>query len=297
MKCTNVSTQVLEPGVSHELAKIRKKSISNLKYKLSFSIPERQTAAITGAVVVEFDFNKNGEDLVLDFQSIPKHVLSVLTNGENNAYTFKNEHIIIPDESLVNGRNWVDIKFISGNSSLNRNEAYLYTLFVPDKASIVFPCFDQPDIKANYQLELSTPESWTAMSNGSIVKEEVRNSIREFEFSETGLISTYHFAFIAGKFEKLSRTKGGRTINIYHREQDSLKLKRNIDTIFSMHFMALDWMEEYTEVKYPLKNWTLLLFHRFNLKAWNMRGQFFIEILDYFFQSRHRQMMYLSGLR
>ncbi len=253
MKCTNVSTQVYEPGVSLELAKNRKDKISNVTYKLSFSIPERVTAAVTGSVFMEFDYKKDGEDLILDFQNISKHLLSLTANGKNNAYIFKNEHIIIQDENLIEGKNTIDIKFISGNSSLNRNETYLYTLFVPDKASIVFPCFDQPDIKAKYKLELSIPEKWIAMSNGRIVSEKVKNGMRNYKFSETKLISTYHFAFMAGEFQKLSKTKGNRTINFYHTEKDPEKVKRNADTIFDMHFMAIDWMEKYTGIEFPFE--------------------------------------------
>jgi len=253
MKCTTISTQVYEPGVSHELAKARKQNIENVYYNLAFSIPERQSAAITGSILIEFDYKKNESDLILDFQTIPKHLLSLLTNAKHNSYVFKNEHIIIPKENLVDGKNTIDIKFIAGNSSLNRNEAYMYTLFVPDKASIAFPCFDQPDIKAKYKLGLSIPEKWTAMSNGSIVSEVVENAIRNFKFAQTELISTYHFGFIAGEFQKLSKTKNGRSINFYHREPNKSKVEKNADTIFEMHFMALEWMEKYTGIEYPFE--------------------------------------------
>jgi aminopeptidase N len=114
MKCTSVSTQIYEPGVSLELAKNRKTKVSNVTYQLSFSIPERVSAAVTGAAFIEFDYKKDGEDLILDFQNISKHLLSLSVNGKNNAYVFKNEHIIIKDENLVEGKNSVDIKFISG---------------------------------------------------------------------------------------------------------------------------------------------------------------------------------------
>ncbi|NJO89117.1 MAG: hypothetical protein HC831_09270 [Chloroflexia bacterium] len=222
-------------------------------YKLSFLIPERQTAAISGEVLIEFDFKKDGTDLVLDFQNIPKHLLSLLANGIRDSYVFENEHIVIFDKSLVEGRNKIDIKFISGNSSLNRNETYLYTLFVPDKASIVFPCFDQPDIKARFKLQLSIPEKWIAMSNGSIISENVKNGNRNYKFAETKPISTYHFAFIAGEFQRLSKTKGNRTINFYHTEKDPETVRRNADTIFEMNFMAIDWMEKYTGIEYPFE--------------------------------------------
>jgi aminopeptidase N len=37
---------------------------------------------------------------------------------------------------------------------------YVYTLFVPSDASTMFPCFDQPDLKARFQLRVTAPEQW-----------------------------------------------------------------------------------------------------------------------------------------
>ena len=45
---------------------------------------------------------------------------------------------------------------------------YLYTLFVPMDASMAFPCFDQPDLKARFKLEVTAPENWTVVSNTAV---------------------------------------------------------------------------------------------------------------------------------
>ena len=60
----------------------------------------------------------------------------------------------------------IRIDFIAGELSLNRNEDFLYTLLVPDRARTLFPVFDQPDLKASYELSLKMPFSWSAMANG-----------------------------------------------------------------------------------------------------------------------------------
>ena len=65
-----------------------------------------------------------------------------------------NGHIVIDGKHLAKSFNRVDILFRAGDMSLNRNDDYLYTLFVPDRASTAFPCFDQPDMKARYSLTL-----------------------------------------------------------------------------------------------------------------------------------------------
>lgn len=253
MKCTIVSTQVYEPGVSYDLALKRKDCIESLKYNLSFSIPDSVNGPITGSIKIKFGYKNTENDLILDFQNEQANVLSVLVNGESDTYRIENKHIIIPASSLQEGSNEIKIDFIAGDASLNRQADYLYTLFVPDKASIAFPCFDQPDLKANFSLNLKVPEHWQAVSNGSVLSEKIHGGTKEFQFSETALISTYHFAFVAGQFQKLTKTKNGRTINFYHREDDSVKVKSSEETVFDMHFLAIDWMENYTGIKYPFE--------------------------------------------
>src|SRR4029077_3379583 len=69
---------------------------------------------------------------------------------------------------------------------------YIYTLFVPMDADMAFPCFDQPDIKARFHLDVSTPPGWTVVSNtpqvqaGGVVGGVVS---QHFEFAETKPIS------------------------------------------------------------------------------------------------------------
>ena len=75
-------------------------------------------------------------------------------------FKVENGHLIIPKENLVKGPNSFSTSFIAGEQALNRNEDYLYTLFVPNKAATAFPCFDQPNLKAKMRLSILTPKEW-----------------------------------------------------------------------------------------------------------------------------------------
>ena len=44
-------------------------------------------------------------------------------------------------------------------------EEYLYTNFEPYEAHRLFPCFDQPDIKATYELSVTAPAEWEIIAN------------------------------------------------------------------------------------------------------------------------------------
>lgn len=239
-----------ENGVAIQLAKDRKELISNVEYTLHFSIPESKSMKIGGKVDISF-CSKEKRVVVIDFREEESNVLSVNIDGRSVSYRFESGHIIIPKRLIKQGKNVISVGFIAGETSLNRKDDFLYTLFVPDRASTAFPCFDQPDLKAVFKLFLKIPERWVAISNGVLVNSENRDSTRICSFEATKPISTYLFAFVAGQFESISRTENNRTITMYHRESDSTKVKRNLDQVFSAHFYSLNWLKDYTGFAYP----------------------------------------------
>src|SRR5207247_6359291 len=82
---------------------------------------------------------------------------------------------------------------------------YLYTLFVPMDASLAFPCFDQPDLKARFTLDVLAPDGWTIVSNTEAEKTAPAEhaGFRRTSFREPRPISTYLFAFAAGPFREI----------------------------------------------------------------------------------------------
>jgi aminopeptidase N len=174
------------------------------------------------------------------------------------------------------GNNCLTIEFIAGNGSLNRSEEFLYTLLVPDRASTVFPCFDQPDMKAVFYLSLDIPAEWIAVSNGpKISSQPVSDKIKHVVFDSTKPISTYLFAFATGKFEEVIRSKNGRILTMYHRETDVAKLERNANIIFNSHIQALEWLEEYTQIPYPFGKLDFVLIPGFQYSGMEHPGAIF----------------------
>ncbi len=240
-------------GVSLEIAEHRAANISDVRYKAFFSIPESLQEKITGEVAISFTQNDVSQKVIIDFNE----------NAEETEYQFINGHIVVPASSLQWGENTISIEFIAGESSLNRNEEYLYTLFVPDRAAFAFPCFDQPNLKAVYQLSLEIPESWKAAANGEVISTQTANGRTRYEFAETKPLSTYLFSFAAGEFDIIAEERNGRTLRMFHRETDSKKVERNAKAIFDLHFSALDWLEDYTDIPYPFEKFDFVLIPSF----------------------------------
>ena len=247
-----------EPGVSHELAQTRFAQIQDPAYRLHFDLPDDREAPVQATETLTVHLSRRSE-LVLDFRENPAHLHTLCVNGDTITIAFENEHIIIPKKTTRTGRNEIVIDFEAGTSSLNRRDEFLYTLLVPDRARTLFPCFDQPDLKACYKLSLSVPEDWTAVSNTSIEEETPdaggRKTIR---FAETEPLSTYLFSFVAGCFERDFAERDGRTISMYYRETDPAKLAQK-PAAFSLVFDALDFMEEYTGIPYPFAKYDFIV--------------------------------------
>ena len=253
----NPTSALHDAGVSKELATLRKATIGALSYELHFDIPEQRGEAIAAEEHVRFTL-EGPQELILDFREGEKSIDHLTVNGREAAWEYLNEHIIIPAEATTTGENDVYISFIAGNQSLNRNDDYLYTLLVPDRARTLFPCFDQPDLKAAFRLSLTIPEAWTAVSNTSQAEEHIVDGRRYIAYNTTEPLSTYLFSFVAGRFLRAEHNDGVRTIVAYHRETDPARIAQ-LDTIFAQITSSIAWLEEYTGIAYPFAKYDIVI--------------------------------------
>ena len=257
--CQNLerSNRLYEEGISLELAQLRKKEIKDLKYNLSFSIPEKRQEPVEGEMKASFMLQKL-QEIILDFRESADKIKEVHINGEKVEYTFLNEHIILPKASSIKGKNEVYIRFTAGNQSLNRNDEFLYTLLVPDRARTVFPCFEQPNLKAEFTLQLEVPAEWEAVSNTVIESESIKNERKHITFRPTEPLSTYLFSFVAGQLKKVEYADGERILTAYHRETDPKKVAQ-LDIIFRQVASSLHWLEDYTDIPYPFAKYSFII--------------------------------------
>ncbi|MCQ2067057.1 MAG: M1 family aminopeptidase [Bacteroidaceae bacterium] len=243
-------------GVPFSLARYRAGHLTDVRYSLGFDL------TAPGGEVTSHDtvsFRSSGRrGIVLDFKAPAENLQSVEVNGRKTDAVFEKEHILIPRKYVSRGSNTVCISYIAGEQSLNRRDEFLYTLLVPDRARTLFPCFDQPDIKAEFRLTLNVPQSWTAVSNTGIIGRQDQDSSVICTFAPTEPLSTYLFSFAAGRFERLEETRNGRTISMYHRETDPDRIAQSHE-IFKLVFDSMDWMEEYTGIPYPFSKYDFVV--------------------------------------
>jgi aminopeptidase N len=243
----------LEEGVSRKLALYRKNVLSDIHYKLDFDIPHVRTQPIPAKESIQFKLQENKYDLQLDFRDQPEKLKKLTVNGVERAVKHDKEHILIAAAQLKKGANEIEIEFLAGEGALNRNADYLYTLFVPDRARTVFPCFDQPDLKAVYSLTLKVPASWTAMANAALADSSLAADRKTYRFKTSDTLSTYLFSFVAGKFNQVNAKVGKWNTDFLYRETDTAKIRQSVAEVFKIHSNSLKYFEDWTTIPYPFQ--------------------------------------------
>ncbi len=250
---------LVEPGVHLQLAQFRKAYYEKIRYDLFFSIPEIKSEPVEGEVKISVQL-KDRQPFIIDFRASASQLKFVKLNNEIIPYEFINDHIVIEKEKVSTGENHIYIGFVSNDQSLNRRDDFLYTLLVPDRARTLFPCFDQPALKALFTLKLEIPASWEAVSNSVAQQTYLSTDTQKkvWKFKETEPLSTYLFSFVAGKLDRIPFERNGREISVYHRETDVKKIAQ-CNEIARQVFDALEWLEVYTAIPYPFSKYDLII--------------------------------------
>ncbi len=271
LMAVDTSPNYLEPGISLVLAEHRAATVRNVRYDLAFELPAPVSEPVRGRERVRFEL-ASPADVVLDFAVPPDRLLSVSVDGTQVAARSVNGHIVVPSDRTRAGENAIDVEFIAGDAPLNRSSDFLYTLFVPARASQTFPCFDQPDLKARYSLTLGAPAGWQLVANGAEIGREVSGDRVTVRFAETEPLPTYLFAFAAGKFFVEEADRNGRHLRMFHRETDAAKVARNRDAIFDLHGAAIAWLERYTGIPYRFGKFDFVLIPSFQFGGMEHAG-------------------------
>jgi aminopeptidase N len=280
-------------GISRTLAAERAGNISAVRYALSLSIPSEKETPVRATVGIRLRLADRAP-VILDFAQPADRVSSIRANGQPVPIRSEHGHLVVPGESLQRGENTIDIAFTAGDDALNRNDEYLYSLFVPARASRAFPCFDQPDMKGSLSLTLEIPSTWAALSNAPDISKETTGDRTTVRFGPTPALPTYLFAFVAGKFTVERGERNGRAFHLYHRETDTAKVAANRETIFDLHQQALEWLESYTNRKYPFDKLDFVLIPAFQFGGMEHAGAIYYNAPALFLDTTATQNQLLS---
>ena len=128
-------------------------------------------------------------------------------------------------------------------------EIILATQFESHYARQVFPCIDEPEAKAVFNLSLMSSQDETVMANTAVSKQSSHSGRLKTVFEPTPKMSTYLLAFVIGKLDYLEgKTKHGVSVRTYAIPQLVKQTAFALDTAIN----CLDFYDDYFDIPYPL---------------------------------------------
>jgi len=128
----------------------------------------------------------------------------------------------------------------------------LSTQFESHFAREAFPCVDEPEAKATFDLALrfDQAEGEVALSNMPEIDVENRKETGIWKFETTPRMSSYLLAFVAGDLQGVTaKTKNGTLVGVYSTKAHPLS---NLDFSLDIAVRSIEFYEDYYGVKYPI---------------------------------------------
>src|SRR5581483_45581 len=276
-------------GVSQALAHWRASHYRGLRYALRIEIPPTYER-LRGALHMQWQMAQQ-VDLVLDWlppaglAEGPAHLANLRVNGQPVEALIADEHLRIPAASLRRGDNVLEVEFDSpiatARTAITRYidgtdaSTYLYSLLVPADASSVFPCIDQPDLKARFDLEIGVPLGNEVVANAPLRERIETDGKTIFRFAATPPISTYLFAFAVGPFVQLTDARSGH--RLFVRRSQQARARAEVEEVMWLNREAVHYFERLFAQPFPFAKYDLVLLPEFAYGGMEHAGATFLR--------------------
>ncbi|NUP20067.1 MAG: aminopeptidase N, partial [Streptomyces sp.] len=147
-------------------------------------------------------------------------------------------------------------------------ETYVYTQLFMDDVQRVFAAFDQPDLKAVFDLSVKAPESWTVLANG--ITEQLGDG--HWRAATTPLISTYLVAVAAGPWHSVRTEHRGLPFGLHCRRSLAPHLDADADELIEVTRACFDRYHEKFDEPYPFDSYDQAFVPEFNSGAMENPG-------------------------
>jgi aminopeptidase N len=243
------------------------------RYRITLDL-DRTGADFGSDTVIEFNAAQPGASTFLDLQAA--QVLSVLLNGEP-----------VDPAGLVDGRlpltglraeNVLRVQarmaYSTDGEGIHRHvdpadgQTYLYAMSFLDAAPRWFGCFDQPDLKASFDIDVHCPPEWTVIGNGAAT----RSAPGHWQLASTRPLATYFVTLVAGPYASITAEHDGITLGVHARASLAAHLQVEAPDILAVTAAALDRYHELFGIRYPFGEYHQAFVPDFNAGAMENPG-------------------------
>ena len=238
-------------------------------YRIEFT-PDSEALTFKGSVEIDVTVRRatnsivlNAADLVIDSASLAGEakapVVSYDKNIETATFTF--------DHPLTTGAHTLKLAYhgtiyqsASGLFALDYQGPKgrlrsLFTQFENSDARRFVPCWDEPGIKATFDLSATLPAGLMPLSNMPVAStEKIPGGLTRVHFARSPKMSSYLLFFGAGDFERAHRMVDGVDVGIVVKRGDTANAAFALDAAAAL----LPYYNEYFGMPYPLPKLDLI---------------------------------------
>ena len=264
-------------------AAVRSSVLSEISYSLRLTLTPHDSFA--GLLNIKFTTSDPSTPLWLDFKGTCVTSLSI--NSSPSPIHHTNSKLSLP--GLHPGQNTADISFHNKYShdglglhyykDPEDGKIYLYSQFEPFSANRMFPCFDQPDLKATLDLLVKAPASWKVISNEiasskvpaekildmPVVDEYVPEEPEKVHvFPGKYRISTYLYVICAGHYAKFRKDSNEVNIPLGLYCRQSMAQYMVPDRYFHWTIEGFKFYQKFFDFPYPFSKYDGVFAPEFN---------------------------------
>ncbi|GDY32354.1 aminopeptidase N [Gandjariella thermophila] len=293
------------PNLTRDQAQQRAASLEVVSYQIDLDLTDGQGGPGEGTfrsvTRIRFRCRQPGISSWVDL--VAARVDRAVLNGTELDVSGYREEDGIPLPELAEDNELVvsaDCRYMTTGEGLHRfvdpvdGGVYLYSQFETADAKRMFACFDQPDLKASYDVTVTAPAAWEVVSNAAAeVTETLPGGAVRHVFGTAGPMSTYLVALVAGPYAKwqdaYTDDEGTIPLGIYCRA--SLAEYMDAERLFTQTKQGFGFYHRAFGVRYPFGKYDQCFVPEFNAGAMENAGCVtFLE--DYVFRSRVTRYLY-----
>ena len=151
---------------------------------------------------------------------------------------------------------------------LHDQQPYLYAMSFLDAGPWWFAGFDQPDLKASYELDVRAPEGWTVLGNGP----SRATGPGRWTITPAGPLPTYLVTLVAGPYASVTRQHGATRLGLHARASLRTELEEAADDLLAVTGQALDYYADLFDTPYPFGEYHQAFVPDFNAGAMENPG-------------------------
>lgn len=244
-------------------AAARAARVSNVAYVLDFTLTGKESFA--GTTTMSFDLADASAPLTIDLNKAT--IKSVTVNGKQVAPQYNQWFITVAAADLVKGKNTVTVAYerlhSTNGEGLHRmvdpvdGKVYTYSHFEPAAAHQMFALFDQPDLKATYQLNVTAPADWVVVSTARETSVQPAGENKRWVFPVTKKLSPYNFSMHAGPYKVWEDKSAKYPMRLFARQSVASQVEPAV--WFTYTKQGLEFFDNYFGIPYQFEKYDQLL--------------------------------------